>query len=125
MVAVGPSWSAEVFCATARISPVDGLIATIIAFLPTMSTASCAAFCTARSRLIVTEGAGAPGTSLSTSTSAPFWFTLTIRQPASPSSWSMTDVLTWLTMAGAKPSSVGSRSGCGVTTTPGRLASTA
>ena len=30
----GPSASASGFCATARISPVDGLIATIIAFLP-------------------------------------------------------------------------------------------
>ena len=57
----GPSASAAAFCATARISPVDGLIATIMAFLPTMSTASCAAFWTERSRLIVTEGAGAPG----------------------------------------------------------------
>ena len=33
--AAGPSASAAPFCATARISPVDGLIATIIAFLPT------------------------------------------------------------------------------------------
>ena len=44
VVAAGPSASAAAFWATARISPVDGLIATIIAFLPTMSTASWAAF---------------------------------------------------------------------------------
>ena len=34
VVATGPSLSAAAFCATARISPVDGLITTIIAFLP-------------------------------------------------------------------------------------------
>src|SRR5215207_10588564 len=65
VVASGPSLSAAAFCATARISPVDGLITTIIAFLPVVLTAFCAAFCTDRSRLIVTDGAGAPGTSLS------------------------------------------------------------
>ena len=120
VVASGPSLSAAAFCATARISPVDGLITTIIAFLPVVLTAFCAAFCTARSRLMVTEGAGAPGTSLSTSTSAPFWLTLTTRQPASPSSSSTTAFLTWLTMSGANESSVGSSSACGVMTTPGR-----
>ncbi len=86
-----------------------------------MLTASCAASCTARSRLIVTDGAGAPCTSLSTSTSAPFWLTLTTRQPASPSSSSMTDFFTSSMIAGAKWSSVGSSSACGVMTTPGRL----
>src|ERR1700736_2231777 len=60
VVASGPSLLAGAFCATARISPVDGLIATIIAFLPVVLTAFCAAFCTVRSRLMLTEGAGAP-----------------------------------------------------------------
>ena len=69
----------------------DGLIATIIACLPVVFTASWAAFCTARSRLIVAEGAGSPGTSLSTSTSTPFWLTLTTRHPARPSSFPSTD----------------------------------
>ena len=34
MVAVGPSTSAAAFCATARISPVDGLMTTSIALRP-------------------------------------------------------------------------------------------
>src|SRR6185503_10079404 len=63
-VARGPSLSAAAFCATDRISTVDGLITTIIAFLPVVLTAFCAAFCTDRSMLIVTDGAGAPCTSL-------------------------------------------------------------
>src|SRR6185295_7919942 len=62
VVAIGPSVLAEPFCATARISPVDGLITTIIAFLPVVLTAPCAASCTARSRLMLTDGAAAPGT---------------------------------------------------------------
>ena len=119
MVAIGPSASAAAFCATARISPVDGLIATIIAFLPVKLTEFCAAFCTARSRLMVTDGEGLPGTSLSTSTSTPFWLTLTTRQPACPSSSSTTALRTSSTIAGAKRSSVGSIAACGVTTTPG------
>lgn len=56
-------------------------MATIIACLPVVLTAFCAAFCTARSRLMVTDGAGCPGTSLSTSTSTPFWLTVTTRHP--------------------------------------------
>ena len=42
---------------------------------------------------MVTDGAGAPGTSLSTSTSTPFWLTLTTRHPAWPSSSSTTALL--------------------------------
>ena len=120
-MASGPCASAAGFCATARISPVDGLIATIIACLPVVLTAFWAAFCTARSRLIVTDGAGSPGTSLSTSTSTPFWLTLTTRQPAWPSSSSTTAFLTSPMMAGANVSSVGSSSACAVITTPGSV----
>lgn len=124
MVASGPSASAAAFCATARISPVEALIATIIACLPVKFTAFCAAVCTARSRLIVTEGAGSAGTSLRTSTSTPFLLTVTTRHPERPSRSSATSFLTSLTMAGANPSSVGSMSSCGVMTTPGRGPST-
>ncbi|SIN58839.1 Uncharacterised protein [Mycobacteroides abscessus subsp. abscessus] len=87
-----------------------------------MLTAFCAAFCTARSRLIVFDGAGVGFTSLSTAVSTPFWLTLTTRQPASPSSSSSTAFLTWATISGAKASSVGNRSAMGVITTPGRSA---
>ena len=123
-MAAGPSASAAAFCATARMSPVDGLITTSIALRPWVSTACWAAFCTGRSSVIDIDGAGCGATSLRMSTSAPFWLTLTTRQPASPSSWSITAFLTWPMMAGAKRSSVGSRSACGVTTTPGSPSST-
>src|ERR1700752_5106422 len=56
VVASGPSLSAAAFCASARISPVDGLITTIIAFLPVVLTGPWAASCTDRSRLMVIEG---------------------------------------------------------------------
>ena len=119
IVAIGPSRSADAFCATAMISPVEGLMTTIMACLPVVSTAFWAAFCTERSRLMVTDGAGSPATSCSTSTSTPFWLTVTTRHPAVPSSSSETAVLTWLTRAGANVSSVGTISGWGVITTPG------
>ena len=118
-MAIGPSRSAASFCATARISPVEGRITTIIACLPVMSTAFCAASCTDRSRLILTDGAGSPCTSCSTSTSAPFWLTVTTRQPGVPSRSSATVFLISLIKVGAKSSSVGTISGCGVMTTPG------
>lgn len=113
LVAGRPSASAPPFCAIARISPVDGLITTIIALPPRVSTACWAAFCTARSMVSDTDGAGDPSTSCSTSTSTPFWLTLTTRQPAWPSSWSITAFFTAATTAGAKCGSVGSISGCG------------
>ncbi|VBA55900.1 hypothetical protein LAUMK41_01898 [Mycobacterium attenuatum] len=119
VVAIGPSALAPTFCAIARISPVDGLITTIIALPPRASTARWAAFCTVRSNVIVIDGAGDGSTSCSTATSTPFWLTLTTRQPACPSSWSITAFFTSVMTIGAKWSSVGSRSACGVTTTPG------
>ena len=81
---------------------------TIIALPPRVSTACWAAFCTTRSSVIETDGAGEPSTSCSTATSTLFWLTLTIRQPAWPSSWLMTDFFTSATTAGAKCGSVGS-----------------
>ena len=45
-MAAGPSASAAAFCATPRISPVEGLITTIIALRHWVSTACWAAFCT-------------------------------------------------------------------------------
>ncbi|CKP38953.1 Uncharacterised protein [Mycobacterium tuberculosis] len=119
VVATGPSASAPAFCAIARISPVDGLITTIIALPPRVFTACCAAFCTTRSNVIETDDAGDGATSCSTETSTPFWLTLTTRQPALPSSSSTTAFLTSLRTAGAKCLSVGSSSACGVITTPG------
>src|ERR1700737_5150725 len=63
VVASGPCASAAAFCAIARIPPVDGLITTIIACLPTAATARCAAFWLDPSMVYDTDGAGGPGTS--------------------------------------------------------------
>src|ERR1700739_991714 len=81
-VANGPWLSAAGFWAIARMAPVDGWITTIIACLPTLFTARCAAFCIERSSVSETDGAGVPGTSLRIPTSTPFWLTLTPRHTA-------------------------------------------
>ncbi len=65
------------------------------------------------------DGAGAGATSWSTAVSTPFWLTLTTLQPGSPLRSSATRRLTSLITVGAKRSSVGISSACGVITTPG------
>lgn len=79
-----PWASAGSFCATARMSPVDGWMATRIAGCVTGSTASSAAAWTARDSAMVTALAGSGALECSSSTSVPCASTVLIRKPALP-----------------------------------------
>ena len=118
----GPCWSAAEFCATARIPPVEGWIATIDAASPVPATASAAACCT-DIWTVETRSSTSPTGALPSSIGSTPGLTISARHPPSACSAA--------SHASGSPSSTGERSSrsvriswpCSGRLTPGTAAS--